>query len=85
MNGGIMPTTITLKNVPEDIYARLKASAELHRRSINSEAIVCLEAMLAPGRFDAGERLRRARLLRSQLGTIFQADELDTLKREGRS
>lgn len=79
-----MPTTLTLKNIPEDIYARLKASAALHRRSINNEAIVCLEKILTKGRFDAEERLRRARLLRSQIGSVFQADEFDDLKREGR-
>ncbi len=79
-----MPTTLTLKNIPDEIYTRLKTSAELHRRSINSEAIICLEAILAPGRFDAGERLRRARLLRSQIGATVQAGEIDVLKREGR-
>ena len=45
-----MPTTLTLKNIPDDVYDRLKASAEAHRRSLNSEAIVCLESVLLPGR-----------------------------------
>ena len=36
-----MPTTLTLKNIPDDVYDRLKASAEANRRSMNSEAIVC--------------------------------------------
>ena len=38
----IMSVTLTLKNIPEDVYRRLKLSAEAHRRSLNSEAIVCL-------------------------------------------
>ncbi|MCL2340741.1 MAG: plasmid stability protein [Proteobacteria bacterium] len=80
-----MPTTLTLKNVPDDVYARLKTSAELNRRSINSEAIVCLETVLAPGCSAAGERLRRARTLRGQLGTAFDVDALDALKREDRA
>lgn len=36
-----MPTTLTLKNIPDDVYQRLKRSASEHRRSLNSEAIVC--------------------------------------------
>ncbi len=35
-----MPTTLTLKNIPDDIYERLRATPEIHRRSLNSEAIV---------------------------------------------
>ena len=35
--------TLTLKNVPEKLHKRLKESAAQHRRSINSEAICCLE------------------------------------------
>ena len=50
-----MPTTLTLKNIPDEIYVRLKAAAESHRRSLNSEAIVCLESVLLPGRATAEE------------------------------
>jgi len=32
-----MPTTLTLKNIPDFVYDRLKLSAEAHRRSMNSE------------------------------------------------
>lgn len=45
-----MAVTLTLKNIPENVYTRLKLSAEVHRRSLNSEAIVCLEAVLVPNR-----------------------------------
>ena len=43
-----MTTTLTLKNIPDAVYERLKLSAEAHRRSMNSEAIVCLEQVLLP-------------------------------------
>ncbi len=36
-----MPT-LNIKNVPDDLYERLKERAEVHRRSINKEAILCL-------------------------------------------
>jgi plasmid stability protein len=81
-----MPTTLTLKNIPDEVYERLKASAEMHRRSMNSEAIVCLESVLAPTKVAAGERLARARELRAMLSKRkFSARDIDILKREGRA
>jgi plasmid stability protein len=81
-----MPVTLTLKNIPEDVYRRLKLSAEAHRRSLNSEAIVCLESVLTPTRLPPSERLARARALRSQLTQAnFKARDIDTAKRQGRS
>lgn len=80
-----MPTTLTLKNIPDDVYARLKIAAETHRRSMNSEAIVCLEAMLLPDKVAPTERLARARALRDTLPQgKFRARDIDALKREGR-
>ena len=37
-----MPT-LTLKNIPDGLHARLKASAERNRRSLNSEILFRLE------------------------------------------
>ena len=37
-----MPT-LTLKNIPDKLHARLKASAGRNRRSLNSEILVRLE------------------------------------------
>lgn len=81
-----VPTTLTLKNIPDTLYERLKAAAAAHRRSMNSEAIVCLEAVLMPTKLPANERLARARKLRSALAQqTFHADDIDLAKREGRS
>ena len=80
-----MPTTLTLKNIPDHVYQRLKTTAEMHRRSLNSEAIVCLESFLLPTALTPGERIARARQLRSQLAqTPFKADDIDALKKQGR-
>ena len=35
--------TLTLRNVPDDLVARLKARAKRHRRSLNNESIAALE------------------------------------------
>jgi hypothetical protein len=46
--GSIM--TLTLKNVPPHLHSSLKAQAQRHKRSLNQEAILCLEiAVKMPG------------------------------------
>ena len=81
-----MATTLTLKNIPDAVYQRLKQSAEAHRRSLNSEAIVCLEAVLTPAMVTPDERLARARELRDGLAKRkFHARDIDVRKREGRA
>lgn len=81
-----MPTTLTLKNIPDTVYEQLKTSAAVHRRSLNSEAIVCLETALSPGSTAPGERLARARALRAGVKSVaFGAQDIDAMKREGRA
>lgn len=78
----LMPTTLTLKNIPDLVYEQLKRSAEVHRRSLNSEAIICLESVLLPVKLTTDERLARARALRTQLPQgQFTATDIDEAKR----
>ncbi len=56
---------VTLKNIPDDLYARVKESARMHRRSINREIIARLEAALQPRRISPEERIARFRKLGS--------------------
>lgn len=80
-----MATTLTLKNIPDVVYQRLKTSAEENRRSLNSEAIVCLEMALLPARKDPRERLERARALRASLAPAeFKAADIAEFKRKDR-
>jgi plasmid stability protein len=44
--------SITIKGIPDPLYKRIKQRAAEHRRSINSEVIVCLEQSMATGRID---------------------------------
>ena len=81
-----MPTTLTLKNIPDHVYERLKVSAEVHHRSLNSEVIVCLESVLLPTKVTSGERLARARELRAALAPAkFHARDIGALKKQGRA
>lgn len=69
-----MPT-LTVKNIPDDIYERLKKVAEQHRRSLNSELIHCLEKVLMPEKMSTSERIRAARAVRPKLDTSAVSHE----------
>ncbi|MBN4054336.1 Arc family DNA-binding protein [Nitrospira defluvii] len=58
---------LTIKNIPDELYNELKNVAGMHRRSINSEVIVCLEKTLMPRKMTSTKRLKQAELLRSQI------------------
>lgn len=57
-----MPT-LTIKNLPDDLYRQLKTRAAANRRSLNSEILTCLEQALTLQHVDAEEA--RARLARA--------------------
>lgn len=80
-----MGTTITLKNIPDEIYDSLKQAADAHHRSINSEAIACLERVLLPSKASSEERTARARQIRENLkGKKFKATDILKAIDEGR-
>lgn len=80
-----MGTTITLKNIPDEIYNSLKQAAEAHHRSLNSEVIACLERVLLPSKAGPDERLARARLIRESLaGKQFKAADIAKAVAQGR-
>lgn len=76
---------ITVKNIPEDVYERLKRMAKANRRSINSEIIVCLERQLSSHRIDPESTLARVRQLREKTADYLITDqEFNQAKSEGR-
>jgi len=77
--------SITIKNIPDELYEQLKESANAHHRSINSELIVCLERVLMPTKVNAAERLATAKELRNRVNAKrIDVAELDAVKRAGR-
>ena len=79
-----MPT-LTIKNIPDDLYEALKRQAERHRRSLNSEVIVCLERAVRSYPIQPEEFLARARQLRERTAGYAITDEaFNAAKREGR-
>lgn len=79
-----MPT-FTVKGIPDELYRRLKASAEANHRSVNSEIISRIETGLMPRRVTAQELLERLRRLDETLrGRELKLADLDRARREGR-
>lgn len=73
----------TLKNIPDDIYEKLKVRAERNRRSINGEIIAILGETVMARRRSAAEILARADELRSHTRGFLTDDFLNKVKREG--
>jgi antitoxin FitA len=81
-----MPTNLTLKSVPDEVYERLKQSATVNRRSLNSEIIARLEAQVMIRRATAQDHLIAIRTIRDRLPKVaFDHADIDGFKREGRS
>ncbi len=77
--------SFTLKNIPDELYSRLKRSATAHRRSINSEALVCLERALVDQRTDPEPLLRRVDAVRERVrGPQLTDRALRTARNTGR-
>jgi antitoxin FitA len=79
-----MPT-ITLKNIPPDLYDLLKQSAAANHRSINGEILTCIERAVRGRRVNPEVLLDRARRLRQKTKDHPITDnELRTAKQMGR-
>ena len=68
--------TITLKNVPDELYKALKHKAAIHRRSINNEAIVNLERALRARKIESATMLIEALQLRERAQNIYLTDKM---------
>lgn len=60
--------TITLKNIPEALYERLKYFAKLHHRSLNSEIIYNLEKSVGLAQEDPEQLRKQAEDFRERIG-----------------
>jgi plasmid stability protein len=77
--------TITVKNIPDELYDRLKRAAASNRRSINNEVITRLEQSLAVRRTPAVQLLARLSRLHGTFGgRLIQVEQLDAARRAGR-
>ena len=79
-----MPT-LTVKNIPDDLYLQLKRYAAMNHRSLNSEIIVCIEKTVRSTRIAPQTLLTRARQLRERTAEYpVSDDEFNQAKGSGR-
>ena len=75
--------TITLKNIPDRVHSALKQRARRHGRSLNKEALTCLEMATAATPVDVGEMLLDLRAHRAGLPGRLN-NQLIQMANEGR-
>lgn len=77
--------TITIKNVPPEIYERIKIQAKNNHRSINGEILSILEQAISIPPIDVKATLERTRKLREMTAHyVITNAELTRWKNEGR-
>jgi len=77
--------TLTVKNVPDELYERLKLRAMRSRRSINSEAIVLLEDALLQTSTDEAALIERVRAVRDEVSGYLTEEKRRSAVDEGRA
>lgn len=83
--GKLMATTITVKNIPQELYEKLKKRADQNQRSINREIIAIFENVLSVRRINPEDILVSARILREKTWRFTLTQNfIDGAKREGR-
>jgi antitoxin FitA len=77
--------TVTIKNIPEQVYERIKAQAKNNHRSINGEILSILEQAISLPPIDVQATLERARKVRELTANYtVTADEIEKMINEGR-
>ena len=79
-------TTITVKNIPDDVYERFKQQAKANYRSVNSEVIMLMERATVAYRTDADVEkiLADAKALRDSMNFVVTEEDIDRAINEGR-
>ncbi len=76
--------TLTLKNLPRELHALLKESAEKNRRSLNSEILMRLERDLAAPTVDPERHAKELKAFAARLPRVEHA-RVGRYKRQGRA
>ena len=76
--------SVTIKNIPDELYEQLKLIAKANRRSINQEVIFMIEQAMRSGDDDLETTTDEIRTLRDSLNIYVTEEELNQAKNEGR-
>jgi plasmid stability protein len=78
--------TLTIKNLPDSLYALLKEKAAEHRRSINSEAILAVERAVVRQAAEPAEMLSALRSARDRINQVYLTESaLQNARGSGRA
>lgn len=75
---------LTLKNIPDRLHRKLKAQARRHGRSLNREAIACLEEATRVEDPELRDWLDEVRKERSRAHFVLREHELEEAIEKGR-
>lgn len=78
-------STITIKNLPQDIHRELKLKASLHHRSLNNEIINSLEKVLGWEKVNKDDLLMEAGRMRARFALGIKDKDINNFKESGRS
>jgi plasmid stability protein len=76
---------LTVKNLPDDLYEKLKSQAHANRRSIASEVTVLLERALGERATTEEDLHRRAKRLRDRTPSPLSEEDRQKAVRRGRA
>jgi len=80
-----MMPAITLKNIPEELYAKIKKSAEMNFRSINSEILFRLKSSISQQKPEASNLLSQIHAIHRKIKIpVLTNNFIDKAKNEGR-
>lgn len=76
---------LTVKDLPDDLYEKLKSQAHANRRSIAAEVTVLLERALGERVIEEKELHRRAKQLRDRASSHLSEETRQKAVRRGRA
>jgi plasmid stability protein len=76
---------LTVKNLPDDLYEKLKAQAHTNRRSIAAEVTILLERALGERATREADLHRRAQRLRERTPSHLSEETRQEAVRKGRA
>lgn len=79
-----MPTSITIRDIPDEVYDKIKEQAEMNHRSINSEVVYCLKRMVQSRRPDPEQIISRAKKLKKQAKGTLTMEQIQQAIDQGR-
>ncbi|KAA3658340.1 MAG: Arc family DNA-binding protein [Calditrichaeota bacterium] len=68
--------TLTVKNIPDSLYEKLKEAAQRNNNSLNDEIIKRLECALNQNTSDSEDFLQKVRELRASIHAPLLTDEI---------